>query len=187
VGLGVKSAVAEEQETQVELRGLVKSVDQGRGQSEREREKEREQTHIKLQTCSVQVDHIVCEVCVCVCVVCKGRDVFSGYYTHTHTHTHIKAAEKGGGGQGGEGQGERGREVGGGFVQRVYCRRLYSTGFFKLLLLLSVHRGRPGAQQGIGLCLAGRLGDHGGPRGACTQKESDFLLLDHCCRELTRD
>jgi hypothetical protein len=55
---------------------------------EKEREREREQTHIKLQTCGVEVDHVVCEVCVCVCRLQGGRDVLSGYYTHTHTHTH---------------------------------------------------------------------------------------------------
>jgi len=95
---------------------------------EKEREREREQTHIKLQTCGVEVDHVV--VCVCVCRLQGGRDVLSGYYTHTHTHTHtLKPRRK-------EEEDKEEKEGEEDLFKEFIAGGFYSTGVFKLLLLL---------------------------------------------------
>ena len=97
---------------------------------EKEREREREQTHIKLQTCGVEVDHVVCEVCVCVCVVCKGDVMSYPVTTHTHTHTHTLKS------RGKEEEDKEEKEGEEDLFKEFIAGGFYSTGVFKLLLLL---------------------------------------------------
>jgi hypothetical protein len=114
------------------LRGLVKSVDQGRGQSERERERKRERERESRHTlsCRPAVLKSIMLSCVCVCRLQGGRDVLSGYYTHTHTHTHtLKPRRK-------EEEDKEEKEGEEDLFKEFIAGGFYSTGVFKLLLLL---------------------------------------------------
>ena len=67
---------------------------------------------------------------MCVCRLQGGRDVLSGYYTHTHTHTHtLKPRRK-------EEEDKEEKEGEEDLFKEFIAGGFYSTGVFKLLLLL---------------------------------------------------